>query len=722
MEVVSALKSPNALQIEDGAIEMELIPADPDPSEASTSIAARLRSAHNSHYRNKAERERDLAFPHPHASRGRTRQTAKDKAKDKEITERGMPLLTDARAECLLVASRKIGAVRAGVLSGLVKEREWELAKERDAENVRRKARERKERQRERERSKGMGGPPMIMPDGTPGHRPLPPNMIAIHPQYLVPSHMHPGMPPGSHPGIIYFNSNGMPMTPMAQVPGSSGMPMLVPMPPGAWPMPSNSSTTPTLTPLPAPTPVTGRGQVEDQTQPTGASNPMDSLLSAARTMMVDATKNGVNQKGASSKRKPAVASSGNSTPKRRKVASTATASTSKTKMPAAKSSLRQKKAAAQAQAQQQQQSVSVAGRRMIEPVNTRADLPGGSRPIVRAIPIGVTRVRSALDVLADQAAQEQERRPSVDPSSQRQTPESEDESPPASVSGVSSPKNNGKSRAFTENSELINASRGQSHSSTQDRDTTPLGASPTTFSSDAAGINISDMWRHSLNQEPMSPTTLIRERRRARVMSVPSRPPPSLHDDAVPSVSRADDRRHGRVSLTVAVEHSTADWRTETQSIWTQLSRDVAQKTMNNMRIPFKSTTRASTEPMHVHVWPWRHTSKSNTDMPMEGVNVSNHEHRPAIVVGNSSPVQELPVPLHSQSASCKNMDEAPSANESPLEIDSAQNIASENQDIPSERDSHNHFVDNKPSHSSRLNDHTLRQVRRAVIQNESF
>lgn len=33
-------------------------------------------------------------------------------------------------------------------------------------------------------------------------------------------------------------------------------------------------------------------------------------------------------------------------------------------------------------------------------------------------------RVRSALDVLADQAAQEHERRPSVDPGSQRETPE----------------------------------------------------------------------------------------------------------------------------------------------------------------------------------------------------------------------------------------------------------------------------------------------------------
>ncbi|KAH9947187.1 hypothetical protein B0H21DRAFT_739954 [Amylocystis lapponica] len=380
--------------------------------------------------------------------------------------DRTTPLLSDARVECYLAAARKLGRVRAGIAAGLLKEREANKERARLKEKEQKKERARQaaeaqeqeqqrihERQNEWEQWNLTGGtdgqeepsqlqmtPPPGSQRSTPtAQRPgtagpvLAPSAMQFRgvplPSHLHPSmqHAHPGsrqqsqlpmhqLPHPSHhphmqyPGIVYMpipaGAGSMPGS------GSPAVPLLVPIPPGAWPMPS----TPTSKPRQAHTPR------QNSTPAEGTTTPLDSLVSAARTLMVDEDYDGdgtgsgsgatSGHDGSPRRRNAAAAELESPVPKRRRVGKAPVLSAG-----ASGSSTRQR-GGRQQQKTTERDAVGVTDQEK-PPVQVKG-------PHAVASPLPVTRVRSALDVLADQAAQEQERRPSTGPASGRPSIEPE--------------------------------------------------------------------------------------------------------------------------------------------------------------------------------------------------------------------------------------------------------------------------------------------------------
>lgn len=340
----------------------------------------------------------------PPALKPSTSRHAADKKKLREKRARfkapgpRMPILSDARAECVLAAARKIGRVRAGIAAGLVRERE---RKESEAQ----------------------------MPaEGEPG----PSNYAAVSgsmPSLASPSQMRVGLEPHSYvmPGLVYVQA--VPSPPgarAAQAPVPQGA-MMVPM----WPMQRPGTLS------------AGRQLAVNQQQTGGrgrAQGSLDSLLTAAtaaRTMIVgdedgsagageetekeDDEEEEERQVGkARAAKRPQRRKSGTaSAPKRRKMGTSASASTGgvasatragRTRKPTKKALEAQDQAQDRKGKGKQREAPTalahVKGKANgiqthVSPVHVAQPPPPASAP--------VARVRSALDVLAEQAAQEQE-------------------------------------------------------------------------------------------------------------------------------------------------------------------------------------------------------------------------------------------------------------------------------------------------------------------------
>ncbi|KAI0326698.1 hypothetical protein GY45DRAFT_65539 [Cubamyces sp. BRFM 1775] len=462
--------------------------------------------------------------PDPHKSDRHHRHRKdrdRDRDKDRKYRHRyqpGKPLLADARAECILAAARKIGRARAGVLSGLVKER---AQLEREADVLAQNAQSSSEHQDSQHallspptsqpRPSIAGGSTTQMPyDGQAGsssppvplaasyqlhgrghqaQRRLAPSPFPAPAQSLsfarasnLPTHLHPsghtyasnsqsGHPHTvSAPGYMYF----------APGPGQSApVPYVVPV---AWGVPG----TPTAPPAgpsrqrqgdehpqaesssSARTPA--RRRTNSATE--GASTPMDSLVNAARSLIEDedydderdavpagvetdtleedagADETPVRRRG--TRRRGSALAPESPVPKRRRVGELKddlTATSHLQAGPSAARSSRKGKAnappqekekekakpkpRARAKGKGKEKALMTSVPRALHP-SAHAEHPAALAPSypstvaatpprtgpTRAPP--VTRIRSALDVLADQAAQEQERRPSIGPASRR--------------------------------------------------------------------------------------------------------------------------------------------------------------------------------------------------------------------------------------------------------------------------------------------------------------
>ncbi|KAI0650363.1 hypothetical protein C8Q79DRAFT_923673 [Trametes meyenii] len=444
----------------------------------------------------------------------------KDREKDRKHRQRHyrlVGLLSDARAECILVAARKIGRLRATIVSGLVKERaQPEIEPSTHTQSTRpateyshnvqhallspptSQSRPRvhdmatgsDQRFVHREEA-GSSSPPVPLaasyirhgqspgrasdmtqrrtapsqftasgPGGAPPHQPLPTHLHPSVQAYALSPHGPPHAV--SHPGFVYF----------APGPGQSGPVPFVGMPvpwamPGTPPNPSPSQV-PEQMPVRSsqtPRPTTpARRQAEDT-----ASTPMDSLVSAARTLIEDDDYDGVGASGSvnnshgddtneqeapehaaparrrGTRRRAAAPAPDSPVPKRRRVGeppdkllslpSVAGPSTVRsTRKAKSASTLAQPQSRPQprsrAKGKGKEKEKSIAAHRdkthPTKPDHASAASPPAPVPsrTPRAPP--VARIRSGLDVLADQAAQAQERRPSIDPVP-RQDSESDD-------------------------------------------------------------------------------------------------------------------------------------------------------------------------------------------------------------------------------------------------------------------------------------------------------
>ncbi|KZT70248.1 hypothetical protein DAEQUDRAFT_737477 [Daedalea quercina L-15889] len=413
------------------------------------------------------------------------------------------PLFTDARAECVLSAARKIGRVRAGIAAGLMRARERE---ERQAE-VTKKARE------EAQRASGLVLPPdwqsaWVPAEGEPG--PSNYQTAATGPSsnastsvaqartaggQQMPSNTHPSGPyqlsatppqmrvapgtvpahPYAVPGFVYMQAVPSPpggRAAPAQVP--QGTPMMVPV----WPMQSPGPATPPTGRQQASGAGRGRGTAQNQAQgrtpvrggrAQGApTTPLDSLLSAAtaaRTMMVDDDTTGEGGGGEgeetekeeeeselpvvkrSSRRRSAASAAAldKPVPKRRRVGTSTSAGSLSSQ--GAMGRTRRQTRAALAQAKEEQDQTRPTPDRKGKGKRREALIPqpqgkGKGRAAANLTPAQSTqaqapsppppapiaRVRSALDVLADQAAQEQERMPASRSGSRRPSAEPEKE------------------------------------------------------------------------------------------------------------------------------------------------------------------------------------------------------------------------------------------------------------------------------------------------------
>ncbi|CAL1699948.1 unnamed protein product [Somion occarium] len=341
------------------------------------------------------------------------------------------PLLSDARSEMLLSAARKIGRLRAGVVAGLTKQPEPEPERIKDTDGRKRRPRGGKDKQKAASAAPPTPGPSTSRrANSNAASTPRTPRRTATAPnlrqQSHLPSHLHPSI---SHPtGIVYIN----PAVPPVTVPmhaGAPGVPVLVPLqaaPPGSWPVhPGTPSGRQQAQNANFQTPPSTRTQKsrnggkggEDDTSSQGPGTPFNSLLTAARTLMVDEAFDDFDDDarteiadGAATPR--GEGSLGSFTPRRRRRGEPADT------MESPIQNKRRKLAAASSL-----------------PSTSLTSTPEKGR-------IPAMRVRSALDVLADQAAQEQERRPSVDPLSRR--PSAEPERGPAAPNGRSA-KGKGK-------------------------------------------------------------------------------------------------------------------------------------------------------------------------------------------------------------------------------------------------------------------------------------
>lgn len=353
---------------------------------------------------------------------------AADKKKLKEKRTRfkapgpRMPILSDARAECVLTAARKIGRVRAGIAAGLVRERE----------------------RRESEAQ--------IPAEGEPG----PSNYAAsAYPPMASPPQMRVG-PASAHPPHPYAMPGFVYMQAVPSPPGGRAVPaqgaMMVPM----WPMQGPG------------TPPAGRQPAVNQTQQAvgrgrglgrgRAQGSLDSLLTAAtaaRTMMVgeehgagageETEKEDEEEdeeerptgKARAAKRPQRRKSAAASAPKRRKTGASVSASASASTGGLASTARgggtgrtrRPTKKALEALDQAQDRKGKGKQREAPPaPAHAKGKANGvhaNARPAHVAPPPAppppaapVARVRSALDVLAEQAAQEQEWMPVSGPGS----------------------------------------------------------------------------------------------------------------------------------------------------------------------------------------------------------------------------------------------------------------------------------------------------------------
>lgn len=259
--------------------------------------------------------------PRPPKSKA-DRHQRKERERDKERKHRHRtdpsPLLADARAECILVAARKLGRVRAGIISGFVKERQ---KLEREAEVLLENVKERAEAEQSVRRilqipveaqattptdTRGQhdfegssspaiplalaAGPPASATSPTPRKlAPIPSPFPArnVHPARAqqMPTHLHPTMQPYPtvpqgqhphaipHPGFVYYNPGS----------GQGAVPIIMPMPwavpPGTPPGPSanvKARQAQAQAQARARTPARGQSGVGE-----GPSTPMDSLVAA---------------------------------------------------------------------------------------------------------------------------------------------------------------------------------------------------------------------------------------------------------------------------------------------------------------------------------------------------------------------------------------------------------------------------------------------------------
>ncbi|EKM57174.1 uncharacterized protein PHACADRAFT_119454, partial [Phanerochaete carnosa HHB-10118-sp] len=327
-------------------------------------------------------------------------------------------LLSDARAELMLHAARKIGKRRAGLLAGLVVQpRELVQQSGQDESGAKGKGKERagsrasfdKGKGRETEEQEGAtpvkkqrkrimkrantipkassGASTNPTGGGYYGSLPSMSHLVYVNPMHAgqrmgpVPVPM-PGSAPGAMPLFVPMSGIWPPMVPPgpAALPSSSSpgtSKVAQAMPPAEASTPTRSAATPSA----AQTPGLGR------TESAGTTQGLDSLLSAARMLADDegsqhsraATPVHVHTPKRASRRARGAADTlevATPTPKRRKV------------MPSTP------------------QSVSGATVGETMPVHTPTPKARGGQAL--------GRISSALEVLADQAAQEQERRPAT--------------------------------------------------------------------------------------------------------------------------------------------------------------------------------------------------------------------------------------------------------------------------------------------------------------------
>ncbi|KAH9854956.1 hypothetical protein C2E23DRAFT_901871 [Lenzites betulinus] len=423
----------------------------------------------------------------------------KDRERDKKHRSRSgqasaLPLLADARAECILVAARKLGRLRAGVVSGFIKERTKPDGEHTTAPPVHpdpgnfllspptpqqrprtvsgtpaRAAHDTEARSSSppvplSAAYQPVPGPkstqrrlaPSPFPPAGPAHahahpsmQPFPVTAHGRHPQHPLP---HPGFmyfapPPGSAPGPSGSGSGGgggvpfvMPVS-WATVPGT---------PPGAHASSSRHAQSATNVHTPSRT----QGGAPNE----GASTPMDSLVNAARTLIEDEDYDGdgpgegaqtdveadlapstippaeleevqeeapMRRRG--TRRRAPAAPPDSPLPKRRRVGGGAANGIVLPPPPEAGPSTaraaprRGRAAAAVAPPPQEKPKARGRAKGKGKAKDVPAPAPAAASGTVRAVHAPqVARIRSALDVLADQAAQEQERLPSLDVASRR--------------------------------------------------------------------------------------------------------------------------------------------------------------------------------------------------------------------------------------------------------------------------------------------------------------
>jgi len=313
----------------------------------------------------------------PH-SKGKGKDKEKDKEKDGGGGGKGTSLLADARAEHLLLAAQRLGRERAFVLGGLMQiEREKEKVRERERDN-RRKAAAKEEKEKEKEKEKQRAPKTPKRHGVKMGHKD---------------SLGHPG------PTVTPLGIAGGPGRGLFPVPTQGSFHLL------NTPISSSYSTFP-LSPTRPTHKGRGKGKAGDGTStpmPTATSphdmgtrtnppTPLDSLLSAARSMMGPVSLSPSPSNDGEEEDEDYSDEEGTPGPsaKRKK---TTTTTRGRRAMPESPVPPKRRKVGGGAGAEATQAQSQSQSRTLRERVGAGA---GG---------VGEKRVRSALDVLADQAA-----------------------------------------------------------------------------------------------------------------------------------------------------------------------------------------------------------------------------------------------------------------------------------------------------------------------------